>query len=418
MKERSRFSAMSLLRHGLARTPWPPMWRHHDLAAAYDVVIVGGGVHGLATAYYLAANHGVTNVAVIEKSYIGSGGSGRNTAIVRSNYLTPEGSRFYDRSVRLYEGLAADLNFNVMFEQRGHMTLAHSDASLRTMRWRAEVNKLQGIDSEVIGPAEIAELAPFLDTSDAPRYPIVGALWHPPGGIVRHDAVVWGYARGAAARGVHIHQHTEVTGIDVEAGRVTGVETTGGRIATPVVVNCTAGWASLVSAMAGVTLPITTRPLQAAVTEPVKPFLHPVIVSGSLHTYVSQTARGELVFGASVDPFASYSTRGSLEFATGLATHVLELMPGLSNLRMLRQWAGLCDMTPDFGPIIGPTEVEGFYLDVGWGTYGFKAGPVSGEAVAAMVASGQPPELVRAFGLDRFEQGTLTAEKGAAAVGH
>lgn len=415
---RSRYSAWKLLTHGLSKKPWPRVWDHHDLKSSYDVVIIGGGVHGLATAYYLARNHGITNVAILEKSYIGSGGSGRNTAIVRSNYLTTEGSRFYNRSVTLYENLAEDLNFNVMFEQRGHMTLAHSDSSLRTMRWRAEVNKLEGIDSEVIDSDEIKKLAPYLDVSDHPRYPIMGALWHPPGGIVRHDAVVWGYARGAAAYGTHIHQETELTGIDITDGKVTGVQTSRGPISTSTVINCTAGWSSLISAMAGVALPITTRPLQAAVTEPVKKFLHPVIVSGSLHTYVSQTSRGELVFGASVDPFASYSTRGSLEFTTGLATHVLELMPSISNMRLLRQWAGLCDMTPDFGPIIGPTPVDGFYLDVGWGTYGFKAGPVAGETVADMIATGKPGRLIQPFGLDRFEKGTLTAEKGAAAVGH
>ena len=418
MSIRQRYSAWNLFRQGMSRSPWPRVWDHHELASSYDVVIIGGGVHGLATAYYLARNHGITNVAVLEKSYIGSGGSGRNTAIVRSNYLTPEGSRFYDRSVKLYERLADDLNFNVMFEQRGHMTLAHSDSSLRTMRWRAEVNKVEGIDSSVISPDAVRELAPFLDTSDHPRYPILGALWHPPGGIIRHDAVVWGYARAANAMGAHIHQETEVTGIELAEGKVAGVHTSRGRIASGTVVNCTAGWASLVAAMAGVELPITTRPLQAAVTEPVRPFLHPVIVSGSLHTYVSQTARGELVFGASVDPFASYSTRGSLEFTTGLANHVLELMPAISNMRLLRQWAGLCDMTPDFGPIIGPTPVEGFFVDVGWGTYGFKAGPVAGEAVADMIANGRPGELIGTFGLDRFEAGTLTAEKGAAAVGH
>jgi sarcosine oxidase, subunit beta len=223
MTKTPRYSAWNLFRKGLSRSPWPRVLDHHELEPSYEVVIVGGGVHGLATAYYLARNHGITDVAVIEKSYIGSGGSGRNTAIVRSNYLTPEGSRFYDRSVKLYEGLADDLNFNVMFEQRGHMTLAHSDSSLRTMRWRAEVNKLEGIDSSVISPEAVKELAPFLDVTDHPRYPIVGALWHPPGGIIRHDAVVWGYARAANARGAHIHQETEVTGIDVTDGRVTGV---------------------------------------------------------------------------------------------------------------------------------------------------------------------------------------------------
>jgi sarcosine oxidase subunit beta len=273
---------------------------------------------------------------VLDKGYIGSGGSGRNTAILRSNYLTPEGVRFYDRSMQLYRTLAADLDFNVMFSRRGHLTLAHNDSSLRTMRWRAEVNQLQGIDSEVIDPAEIKRLVPYLDTSADTRYPILGALYHPPGGIIRHDAVVWGYARAAAAQGVHIHQDTEVTGIDVESGRVRGVRTTKGDIATPVVLNATAGWSTLVAAMAGVRLPIQTFPLQAAVTEPVRPFLHAVIVSGTLHVYVSQTDRGELVFGASVDPFAAYSTRGTLEFAEGLATHVIELMPGLSKMRLLR----------------------------------------------------------------------------------
>jgi sarcosine oxidase subunit beta len=413
-----KYSAFALLRYGLSGQPWPRVWQEQPLRQRYDVVIIGGGVHGLAAAYYLAANHGITNVAVLDKGYLGGGGSGRNTAILRSNYLTPEGVHFYDRSVQLYDNLSATLGYNVMFSKRGHLTLAHNDASLRTMRWRAEVNKLQGVDSDVIGPAEIKKLAPYLDTSDDVRYPILGALYHPPGGVVRHDAVNWGYARAAAHLGVHLHQNTEATGIDVADGRVQGVRTNRGAISAPVVVNCTAGWSTLIGDMAGVRLPIQTFPLQAAVTEPVRSFLHPVIVSGTLHVYVSQTDRGELVFGASVDPFTSYSTRGSLEFTEGLASHVLQLMPALSKVRLLRQWAGLCDMTPDFSPVMGPTEVEGFYVDVGWGTYGFKAGPVSGEAMAECIATGRTPELIAPFALSRFGAGHLVGEKGAAAVGH
>ena len=413
-----RYSAFSLLRHGLTRDGWPPAWRQHELRRTYDVVVIGAGVHGLATAYYLAAHHGIRNVAVVDRGYVGGGGSGRNTAIIRSNYLTPEGVRFYDRSLKLYEQLSAELNFNVMFSQRGHLTLAHNDSALRTMRWRAEVNRIEGIDSDVIDPDEIKRLVPFLDTSAETRYPILGALYHPPGGIIRHDAVNWGYARAADALGVEVHQLTEVTGIDVAGGRVTGVQTSRGPVAAPVIVNCTAGWASTVAAMAGVALPITTAPLQAAVTEPVKVFLPTVIVSGSLHVYVSQTDRGELVFGASVDPFASYSMRGSLEFLEELAGHVLQLMPSLAEMRVLRQWAGLCDMTPDYSPIISPTPVGGFVVDVGWGTYGFKAGPAAGEAVAELIATGAVPERIAAFALDRFDHGCLVGEKGAAAVGH
>src|SRR3954451_4239488 len=415
----SGYSAGALVRQGLRSTPeWEPAWGSHDLRDRYEVVIIGGGLHGLATAYYLASRHGITNVAVLDKGYLGSGGSGRNTAIARSNYLTPEGVAFYDRSLKLYENLSSELNFNIMFSQRGHMTLAHNDSSLRTMRWRAEVNKLQGIDSEVIGPEEIKRLAPPIDVSSNTRYPILGALHHPPGGIIRHDAVVWGYARGADLHGVELHQQTEVLGIDTSADAVTTVRTNRGDISTNMVVNCTAGWSSLINDMVGVRAPIITSPLQDAVTEPVKPFLDAVVVSGSLHVYVSQTARGELVFGASVDPFAQYSTRGSLDFIEGLAGHVLALMPGLSKMRLLRQWAGLCDMTPDYSPIMGTTDVKGFHVDIGWGTYGFKAGPVAGEQMALLIADGKPPALIEPFGIDRFLAGELVGEKGAASVGH
>jgi sarcosine oxidase, subunit beta len=413
-----RYSAFDLFRRGLSRSDWPRSFHRHELAPSYDAVIVGAGVHGLACAYYLAANHGMSNVAVIDKGYIGGGGSGRNTAIVRSNYLTPEGVRFYDRSVVLYQNLSAALNYNVMFSQRGHLTLAHTDASLRTMRWRAEVNKLEGVESEVIDAAQVGRLVPHLDVSSRPRYPILGALYHPRGGIIRHDAVNWAYARAADHLGVQIHQYTELLDIVTSEGRVTGVRTSRGDIATRTVVNCTAGWASLVARLAGVRLPLVTHPLQAAVTEPVRMFLPAVVVSGSLHVYVSQTDRGELVFGASVDPYPSYSMRGSLEFTESLASHILELIPSISSLKVLRQWAGLCDMTPDYSPIMGVTPVEGFLVDVGWGTYGFKAGPVSGETMAELVATGRTPELIRPFDLARFADGRLVGEKGAASVGH
>jgi sarcosine oxidase subunit beta len=394
------------------------MWQPQLLKDRYEVVIIGGGVHGLATAYYLAKNHGITDVAVLEKQYIGSGGSGRNTTIIRSNYLTPEGILFYDESVKLYEDLSEELDFNVMFSQRGHLTLAHTDASLRTMRWRAEVNQIQGVNSRVIYPDEIKALCPFMDLSDHPRYPVLGALYHPPGGIIRHDAVVWGYAHGAYKRGVHLQQMTEVTGIDVDHNKVTAVQTNRGRIKTGTVLNATAGWCSLISAMVGLKLPIETRPLQACVTEPLKPFLDVVIVSGTLHFYLSQSDRGELVMGASVDPFTSYSMDSTLSFMEGLSGHVLELFPSLAKVRMLRQWAGLCDMTPDYSPIMGFTPVEGFLVDVGWGTYGFKAGPVSGKRMAELIATHCTPELIAPFGYDRFFEARLVGEKGAASVGH
>lgn len=421
--------SLRLLKQALKdKTSLPRMWREHELKDSYDVVIIGGGAHGLACAYYLAKDHGITDVAILEKRYIGSGGSGRNTTIIRSNYLTPEGVRFYDESVKLYEQMSAEFDFNVMFSQRGHLTLAHSDASVRTMRRRAEVNRLQGVDSRLIWPDEIKKLCPPIDISDHPRYPIQAALYHPPGGVIRHDAVVWGYATQADAAGAHIHQMTEVTGIQVEGdvpplngsgtAKVVGVETNRGVIKTNTVLNATAGWCSTIADMAGVKLPVTTFPLQACVSEAMKPFLDVIIVSGSLHAYVSQSDRGELVMGASVDPYASYSTLGSLSFTEGIAGHMLELFPGFSNVRILRQWAGLCDMTPDYSPIMGFTPVEGFLVDVGWGTYGFKAVPVSGKRMAELIATNKTPDILHPFRLSRFAEHDLVGEKGAASVGH
>jgi sarcosine oxidase subunit beta len=393
-------------------------WRHQDLGSSYDVVIVGGGVHGLATAYELA-RRGVRKVAVLDQSYLGSGASGRNTAIVRSNYRTSQGVAFYDESVRIYERLSVELGFNVLFGQHGHLTLAHTDSAVAGLRVRAEVNQLEGVDSVVIDRDEIRRLVPALDLSDRPRFPVLAALYHPPGGIIRHDAVVWGYARRAAEMGVELHQFTEVQGIDVADGRVTGVRTSRGEVRTGTVVNATAGWASVIAAMVGLRLPIVTHPLQALVTEPLKPFLDPVLVSATLHVYVNQTDRGELVIGSEIDPYASYSSRSTLGFLESAAAHTLELLPCVAGVKVLRQWAGICDMTPDYSPIIGTVPgIDGFVLDVGWGTYGFKAGPVAGRRVAELIATGRTPEVLRPFTIERFFVDELIGEKAAAAVSH
>ena len=409
---------LGLIARGLGRRPRRAMPAPRPLRPRYDVVIVGAGGHGLAAAYYLAKDHGITDVAVLDKGWLGGGNTARNTAIIRSNYLTPEGVRFYDESVRLWRGLSGELGFNILHSERGHLTLAHTDAALRTMRWRAEVNKHLGVDSEVVGRDELARLCPPLDLDPDARFPVLGALWHAPGAIARHDAVAWGYAIAAARRGVEIHQNTEVTGILTDKGRVTGVETPRGRIACGRVLQAVAGSSSLVAAMAGFRLPIRTVPLQACVTEPLKPFLDPIVVSGSLHVYVSQSARGELVMGGATDPYALYSQRSTLEFKEGLAAPMLTLFPFLAEVRVLRQWAGLADMTPDFSPVMGATPVRDYYIDAGWGTWGFKATPVSGKRMAETVATGRAPELIAPFALERFASFRQLGERGAASVGH
>lgn len=396
--------------------PWR-MWRRHELEKTYDVVIIGGGAHGLAIAYELA-KRGVRDVAVLEKSYIGAGGSGRNTTIIRANYRTPEGVAFYKEALRLYEHLAQELDYNLLFSQQGHLTLAHAERAVNVAHERAEVNRLLGVDSRVIFPDEIGRLCPELDLSDGPPFPIMAALYHPPGGVIRHDAVVWAYARQADRRGVQIHQGVEVTDVLVEDGRVAGVRTNRGDISCRTVVSAVAGWTSEVAAMAGVRMPLVTHPLQAFVTEPLKPFLDVILVSATLHVYISQTDRGEVLIGSEIEPYSSYSQASTLDFLEVTARHSLELLPILGRVKMMRAWGGLCDVTPDYSPIMGRTDVEGFLVDGGWGTYGFKATPIVGVTMADLIHDGRVPDLIAPFALQRFWDRQLVSEIAAAAVSH
>jgi len=391
--------------------------RPERLRDVYDAVIIGGGGHGLAAAYYLARDHGIRNVAVLEKGYLGGGNTGRNTTIIRSNYLTAQGVQFYDQSVRLWQDLSAELDLNLFYSRRGHFTLAHTDASLRTMRWRAEVNKHFGVRSEVVDRAFIKRRLPMLDLDCGGQLPVLGALYHEPGAIARHDAVAWGYARGADQYGVELHQQTEVIGVEVRNQQVTGVLTDQGRISTRKVLCAVAGHTPRILDMVGLRTPIYVHPLQAMVSEPMKRWLDPIVVSGSLHVYVSQTARGELVMGASLDPYELHQARSTLDFTESLAAHLLDLFPALGEVKVLRQWAGLADMTPDFAPIMGTTPIEGFYLDAGWGTWGFKATPVCGKTMSYTLATGRNHSLIESFNLARFARFELTGEKGAASVG-
>ena len=384
----------------------------------YEVVIIGAGGHGLACAYYLAYDHGITDIAVLDRSYIGGGNTGRNTTIVRSNYLTAEGVRFYDASLDLFEGLSEVLELNIFYSERGHFTLAHNDSTLRMSRWRAEVNKHYGVDSEVVDASFIHEKCPQLDLSCGGNHEIVGALYHAPGAVARHDAVAWGYARKASEAGVEIFQNTEVTGIELGDDGVRAVVTERGRIKTRKVLSAVAGYTPRVLKMVDLTSPIEIFPLQACVTEPVKPWLDTIIVSGSLHLYVSQSSRGEMVMGASLDPIEVHSQRSTFEFVSSLCDQMLDLFPFLGTLKVNRQWAGMADMTPDFSPVMGTTLVDGFFVDAGWGTWGFKATPICGKTMSATVASGCDHELIEGFNLARFENYELVGEKGAAAVGH
>lgn len=373
----------------------------------------------MACAYYLAKKHGIRNVAVFDKGWLGGGNTARNTTIIRSNYLTAEAIAFYGASLKMFANLSAELDFNMMFSPRGHLTLAHTDAAVRTAKWRANMNRHLGEDSSYIGREEIAELCPQLNLSHSVRYPIMGALYHPPGAIARHDAVAWGYAIRAAEMGVHIFSHCEVTGLLKDGDTVTGVQLADGdEVHAGSVMQATAGSSSATAKMAGLTLPITSIPLQAMVSQPLAPFLDAIIVSGSLHVYVSQSARGELVMGGSVDPRSLHLPRSTLRFKQSLAGDMLELFPFLGGVRILRQWAGVADMTPDFSPVMGKTPLKNYYIDAGWGTWGFKATPICGLTMAQTIATGKTAPLISAYSLSRFDDLNLVGEKGAAAVGH
>lgn len=412
--------ALGLLKFGLRKeyratrhfTAVKPLKKH------YDVVIIGAGGHGAAIAYYLARYHGITNVALLDKAYLGGGNTARNTAVIRSNYLTEEGVAFYRESVRLFRELSNELDYNIMMEDRGQLTLAHSDADVRGFRWRAEVNQHLGVRSELVDRQAIRELVPNLRMDDDMRYPILAGLWHPDGGTARHDAVVWGYARGACQLGVELHQLTEVQAIEQDNGKVKGVVTNRGRIGCGCVVQAVAGMSSVVGEMAGIRLPIHSYPLQAMVTQPYKPLLTPLVSSPHLHVYIQQTSRGEFVIGGGSDPYPLYNTRATLELKETLSSAILELFPFLGQAQVLRQWAGITDMTPDYSPIMGMSPLRNYYLDAGWGTWGFKATPICGKTMAELVASGNVPALIRPFELERFYRFRQVNEAGATAASH
>jgi methylglutamate dehydrogenase subunit A len=409
-----KYSIASLARNALSQhANWPQAWRSPEPKPSYDVIIIGGGGHGLATAYYLARNHGITNVAVLEKGWLGGGNTGRNTTIVRSNYLLEGNAHFYEWSLKLWHGLSADLNYNVMFSPRGVLNLAHSDAQRDAALRRGNAMRLNGIDAEWLGLDQVRREVPLLDCSDNQRYPIVGGLMQRRGGIARHDAVAWGYARAADASGVDILQNCEVTGFRLERGRVLGVETSRGYIGAGKVGLAVAGHSSHVAAMAGLRLPIETHVLQAFVSEPVKPVLDTVVTYGAGHFYVSQSDKGELVMGGDLDFYNSYAQRGNFAAIEHAMVGGLQLFPWLRRLRLMRLWGGVMDMTMDGSPIISKTPIEHFYIDGGWCYGGFKATPGSGWVFAHTIANDAPHRLNEAFALDRFARGAVVDEKGA-----
>ena len=386
----------------------------HEPKKTYDVVIIGAGGHGLATAWNLATKHGITNVAVLEGSYIGSGNSGRNTTIIRANYGIPESVRFYQRSLELYRSLEDETGCSIVHSTKGLLWIAHTESGMRAERARALMNQACGAETVMITPEEAQELVPQLDLSGGGRYPVLGASYHPGGATARHDRVVWAYAQGAMRLGVHVIPHTPVTGLLRDGTRVVGVETPNGPISAGVVLSAVGGRVTTVAAMADLRLPIRTHPLQALVTNAYAQDFGPIVASSELLCYVSQTGRGQMLMGAEFDSQPSYSMQSSYEFLQTVSTKVTHLLPFLRNLRILRQWAGICDISPDYSPIMGFTGIDGFLITTGWGTWGFKAIPAGGEAMAELIATGKVPQLIASFGLRRFAADHAMADQGSA----
>jgi sarcosine oxidase, subunit beta len=415
---RHRYSAWDLFAAAPAHTDWAPAWRDAEPKPRYDVIVIGGGGHGLATAYYLAKNHGVRNVALIEKGWIGGGNTGRNTTVVRSNYLYPESARLYEFALKLYEGLSRELNFNIMLSQRGILTLAHSRHDLDSQARWANAMRFNGIDAEMLDVAQVRDLEPRLNFGPQARFPIHGGFLQPRAGTARHDAVAWGYARGASSHGVDIIQDCRVTGFVRNGAAVVGVQTTRGEIRADRVGMAVAGHSSQLAALAGVRLPVTSYALQAMVSEPVKPVLNTVTLSPSVGGYWSQSDKGEVVIGGGLDHFPSYAQRGSFAVMQQVVAGTAEIFPSLGRLRLLRQWAGIVDVVQDSSPIIGPTPVPGLYINCGWGTGGFKAIPAGGWTFAHVLATGRNHDLAEPFQLERFRTGRLIDEAAAAGIAH
>lgn len=414
-----KYSIFSLLRNAVSHHKnWQRAWRSPEPKQEYDAIIVGGGGHGLATAYYLAKEHGLNNIAVLEKGWLGGGNTGRNTTIVRSNYLWDEAAWLYEKSLQLWEGLSQELNYNVMFSQRGVLNLGHNLHDMREIQRRVNANRLNGIDAQVLDTRGVKQKVPIINDSPQARYPILGASYQARAGVARHDAVAWGYARGADARGVDIIQNCEVTGIRRKNGKVQGVETSRGFIKAKKVGVVAAGHSSVIAAMADMRLPLESHPLQALVSEPLKPVLHTVIMSNAVHGYISQSDKGELVIGAGIDAYTGYGQRGSFNIIEGTLAAIVELFPIFSRVRMLRQWGGIVDTCPDACPIISKTPLQGLYFNCGWGTGGFKATPGSGWVFAHTIANDEPHPLNAPFTLERFNSGALIDEHGAAGVAH